>query len=42
MGLLTDQIKAAAHHQTMSDYQNQAIGPLTDQPKCSCSPQNNA
>jgi hypothetical protein len=32
--------KAAAHHKTLSEHPNPPIGPLTDQPKDSCSSQN--
>jgi hypothetical protein len=32
--------KAAAHQKTLSEHPNPPIGPLTDQPKGSCSPQN--
>jgi hypothetical protein len=32
--------KAVAHHKTLSEHPNPLMGPLTDQPKGSCSPQN--
>jgi hypothetical protein len=32
--------KAVAHHKTLSKHPNTPIGPLTDRPKGSCSPQN--
>jgi hypothetical protein len=32
--------KAVAHHKTLSEHPNPPIGPLTDQPKGSCSSQN--